>query len=151
MPAAKKYPKVCDDCGASYEGILRQKRCDICAVEHNRRESRGGGERKARPAVKVCQDCAVEFVGNAWSKVCSPCGAIRLREANRVRKAAAWERLKAKRAEVPAPKLPPPCQRCHYCHETDQYPSGMVCLAEAFMRCQPWNLGAKPLKERENV
>lgn len=149
MPAAKKYPKICYDCCKLYEGIKLQKRCDICAVEHNRRKSRGGGATKAPPVVKVCQDCAVEFVGNARSKVCSPCGAARLRESSRVRKAAAWELLQAKRAETPGPKFPPPCLQCAYFREAPEYPSGMACLAEYMIRCQPWAPGARPLKERE--
>jgi hypothetical protein len=27
----------------------------------------------------------------------------------------------------------------------------MECLVASYLRCQPWSLGAKPLKEREDV
>jgi hypothetical protein len=150
VTAPKVYPKTCTKCQGPYRGTKISKYCDPCYAQVHREKFRRPGS-VVQDVEKVCAQCAITYLGPPRSKFCIECTADRMRAYNRERKALAWEALKAKRFDAIRPKLPPPCSRCHYCHETEAYPSGMVCLAEAFMRCQPWNLGAKPLKEKENV
>jgi hypothetical protein len=150
MTRPKSYEKVCTRCQASYVGIKVSKFCDLCLAERAREKCRKPGN-PVEDVEKVCNACQAVYMGPQRSKFCLRCYSERFREANRIRKAHEWQTTKAIKATKVRPGLPPPCQRCHYCHETDQYPSGMACLVESFMRCSPWSLGAKPLKERENV
>ena len=150
MAATKEGPRTCEDCGGTYIGNSASRRCATCLVQRERLRMRKG----KKPVVltdKVCLACGKDYRGTRSEKACPECRIAAKRERHSRSMARLYQRTKALRATRPASSVPPPCQRCHYCRETDQYPSGMVCLAEAFMRCQPWNLGAKPLKERENV
>lgn len=149
--APKKHKKICTVCNANYEGLKISKFCLLCLAEWSRKKNRKPGS-VAVNVEKVCNECGKDYLGPQRSKYCLTCYAERFRESNRVRRIEEWRSQQAiKVAKVKAPKLPPACQQCHYCKETDQYPSGMACLAEAFLRCQPWSLGAKPLKEKENA
>jgi hypothetical protein len=144
MAAPKVYPKTCQKCSGYFRGNKLQRLCDACRVAADRDCD------PARQTGRICMDCNVSFQGHRLTKRCVPCQAEYARTYNLRRKKLEYEARKALRAaDRSRPKIPPACMRCHYCKETDAYPSGMVCLAEAFMRCQPWNLGAKPLKERE--
>lgn len=149
MAAPKVYPKTCEHCKGYYRGNKTAKYCDPCRAEINRTRIRGNELDPSKLMVRICEDCKCEYMGTRQGRVCASCAAARIRETNRARSVEFRERQKMRAALGAPPKIPPPCQRCHYCHETDAYPSGMACLAEAFMRCQPWSLGAKPLKERE--
>jgi hypothetical protein len=145
MAAPKVYPKTCQKCGGFYRGNKLQRLCDPCKVQDGRDCSAD------KLIERTCQGCGEMFLGHKIAKRCVPCQAKHMREYNLNRKKVDYQARKAIAAGLNRPNLPPPCSRCHYCHETEAYPSGMVCLAEAFMRCQPWNMGAKPLKEKENV
>lgn len=146
MAAPKVYPKTCKRCAGYFRGNKLQRLCDPCRVSVDRDCD------PARQMERTCLDCGACFLGYRLTRRCVPCQAEYSRQYNLRRKKTEYEAVKALRAAGKIrPKLPPPCSRCHYCRETDQYASGMVCLAEAFMRCQPWSLGAKPLKEKENV
>lgn len=145
MAAPKIVDRVCQRCEQGFQGSRLQRVCDPCKVMAGRDCD------PSKLADRECLVCGAGFRGHKVSKRCVPCEAAYQREYNLNRKKVDYEAKKALVAGLKRPKLPPPCARCHYCKETDQYSSGMVCLAESFMRCAPWSPGAKPLKERENV
>ena len=147
--APKKHQKMCTVCGAEYEGLKISKFCLLCLAERSREKCRKPGG-VVVDVEKVCSECGKGYLGPQRSKYCLSCYAERFRESNRLRRIEEWRSQQAiKVAKVKAPKIPPPCQRCQHCYETDQHPSGMECLVASYLRCQPWSLGAKPLKERE--
>lgn len=144
--------RVCA-CGAEFVGTQRTKVCPICRVQRVRYGSRSLEEkqRQVPRGPKACIRCNADYMGVAQSKYCEPCVA-QLYEDRKAAENAAYRAIpKLVKPSKLGSRIPPPCQQCHYCKETDQYPSGMVCLAEAFMRCKPWSLGAKPLKEKKSV
>ena len=141
----------CKYCGTVFTATQKTKACTECLILRSMQRFRSA----SGPALvdKTCTMCLGAYRGSNQSRYCVPC---LVAQTQRKQQAYA-DRLKASyRAGKPKPapvnsKLPPPCQQCHYCKETDMYPSGMVCLAEAFMRCQPWSPNAKPLKEKESA
>lgn len=137
----------CQDCDKVFLGSHRTKRCPDCVLK--REQARyNNGERKRLPKVTViCGDCGNEFVGYASSARCLACRRERkrLEQLGYIR---SYRPVKASRPKGPV--TPPVCQRCQFFKAEPTYPTGMQCLAEAFLRCQPWAPGAKPLKRREN-
>jgi len=148
--APKEYKKNCTRCNVEYVGIKVSKYCDLCMAIRAREKCRKPGS-VPEDVERICSECEGLYMGPKKSKLCLPCSSRRLREANRIRKAEAWQAFKALKVGSVGSKLPPACQRCQHCYETDQHPSGMECLVAAFLRCQPWAPNAKPLKEREDV
>jgi hypothetical protein len=140
MTELKVYPKICQRCSAYFRGNRLQRVCDPCRVDAPT------GDTSELVSLN-CQLCEVEFMGHRLSKRCVPCDARYRRERNSELKKIAYDARRAIVAGPKKPSIPPPCARCAYCQPTDAYPSGMACLAEAFMRCQPWAPGAQPLKE----
>lgn len=140
---------TCRYCSVVFSAPRVNKACPECVIARLAERNRG----EIRSLVdKVCTICGQEYRGAGQSRYCVPCLVQKRREKN----AAYVEKLRSgHRARKPEPvrgsKIPPPCQQCHYCKETDMYPSGMVCLAEAFLRCQPLRPGAQPLKRRKNA
>jgi hypothetical protein len=139
---------TCEDCGGPFLGTHRTKRCADCIVARERARY-AGGERKRTPRVTVvCVGCGRDFVGYASSKKCMPCK----REQKRLEALGYIRGFRPIKATKPkGPVTPPVCKRCCFFKAEPTYPSGMVCLAEAFLRCSPWAPGARPLKERSDV
>jgi len=144
MAAPKVYPKTCQKCAGYFRGNKVQRLCDPCRVATDRDCD------PAKQVERTCLDWGVSCLGYRLPRRGVPCQAEYARQYTLRREKTEYEAVKDLRAANRSrPKLPPPGMRCHYCNETDAYPSGMVCLAEAFILCQHCTLGAKPLKDIE--
>lgn len=152
--------RVCDVCGVKFQGHINHVACsDACRVELKKLRAKQWKIKVGyRKEPKVCPFCSKEFLGTPKAQACDPCKAAQAealeeerRQKRNARNRALWASLAAIDVSKPVKQLPPACKKCHYCHETDAYPSGMACLAEAFLRCRPWHPGAKPLKERKDA
>jgi len=140
--------RVCGDCGVEFQGTARHQRCPECAVARGKKYYNGGTRKNLPKISKICIDCSGQYVGYASSARCNPCKLQRKRLG-----ALGWTRgFRAIEPTKPkGPATPPVCTRCCYFKPEPTYPSGMQCLAEAFLRCQPWAPGARPLKEEDDA
>jgi len=146
--AHKVIDRLCGDCGRTYRGTERHQRCLQCAADRQRKYYNGGERRTLPKFTKVCGECGAEFVGHKSSLMCGSCRLVKKRlAACGVNKG--FRPVKPTKPSGPA--TPPACRRCYYFRPEPAYPSGMICLAEAFLRCSPWAPGAQPLKERQDA
>ena len=153
--------RQCKQCGVAFRGKITSHYCDECAAIRHRARNRTSN--KPIPEMqKQCRVCAKVFTGTERMWYCPPCRQGVLRAQNAKRKARARARLlglppeprKLKEDVAPKkvrPTLPPPCRECVYCEPREDFESGMVCRAEAMLRCRPYAPGAVPLVKKEKV
>lgn len=149
------YLVNCKDCLQEFEGSARTKRCKMCTMKRTR-GLRYMADGPTKLIASICSDCGQQYQGAPGSKRCDPCQA----ESVAKRKREEYQRFRANgqghqkkqtsllpKAKPVAPKV---CKDCVYCVEDERSEIGMQCTVYAFMRCQPYSLGAKPLKRRED-
>lgn len=84
--------RVCVDCGASFMGYPRSKRCPTCAAQAKR--DQGGKRRKQgtiRPlgSVDICENCGAEYIVNSGrQRYCKQCAKTVVAQTIRRHKAA---------------------------------------------------------------
>lgn len=159
------YVRTCG-CGVEYVGTRQNQGCASCTIdridERNRkrlaaRSAKGYVEKDQIEKERKCRQCGETFFGTNSAKFCKGCKihnyTTRLDRQRSDQQFFRSEKITPRKMPVtkPGSKLPPPCQVCHFGKETDQYESGMICLAESYLRCSPWAPGAQPLKRRENA
>jgi hypothetical protein len=155
VPPHNKREKTCPDCRGTYWGTGNSRRCGPCAFAWERarnHSSKNKGGRERPRVERNCTVCGVLFEGSHKSLYCLPCGA----EVRANSRKSLGELYPPRERLVPPPRqalkvIPPPCRECVYCHPTEQFETGMLCRAEAMIRCQPYRPGAVPLVRKEKV
>jgi ribosomal protein L33 len=147
----KTKPVTCMDCQKVFEGTYKHKRCAGCAVEIQRQRALKASNNRVRVRIeKVCPDCNGHFIGPVVAKYCPECKRVR---SKRFDAAYHKERYEAVKTIAKMNKfgivVPPACEQCAYYEPSAENETGMLCRAEAMLRCKPYAPGAVPLLRRE--
>lgn len=144
--------RVCTMCGGTHQATARALFCEPCRKKHQ--TLRRQGKAKVTIVARTCKVCAHAFRGSYQRSYCDQCraGVNAARKRNyEARKAAALREIEPrKRGQLPD-RRPPACRECVYCEPREDFESGMVCRAEAMLRCQPYRPGAQPLVRKEKA
>ncbi len=143
---------VCTMCGVTHQATASALFCPPCRHKHKNLVRMG--KVKTVTVQRTCRVCKKVFEGSRQRSYCSECRAginAARKRAYEARKAARLREIEPRRRGELPNRIPPACRECVYCEPREEFESGMVCRAEAMLRCKPYTLGAVPLVRKEKV